>query len=152
VLGHPLHPAIVHFPIALLLSATVVDLAWVAGITNDAHLAAILIAAGLAMGLVAMGAGMIDFIALDEAVIPHALRHMAAVGLAWMGYAVALYLRRDALVGGGTDVNSLSIAFSLFSALVLALGGWLGGRLVYSFGAGVAKAAVTKSAGSRSRV
>jgi uncharacterized membrane protein len=28
---------------------------------------------------------------------------------------------------------------SLVSAAVLALGGWLGGRLVYTFGAGVSK-------------
>jgi uncharacterized membrane protein len=148
VLGHPLHPAIVHFPIALLLSATVADVAWMAGITGDTHLAAILIAAGLAMGLVAMGAGMVDLIALDEEVVPHALQHMAAVGLAWLGYAVALYLRRDALAGAAAQLSSPSVAISLVSGLVLALGGWLGGRLVYTFGAGVSKP--TRSAGWRS--
>jgi uncharacterized membrane protein len=136
VLGHPLHPAVVHFPLALLLSATAADVAWVAGITGDVHIAAVLMAGGLAMGLVAMAAGLIDFAKLDEAVVPHALRHMAAVGVAWLGYAVALYLRRDALSGAAT-VGSISLALSLASALLLALGGWLGGRLVYTFGAGV---------------
>jgi uncharacterized membrane protein len=140
VLGHPLHPAIVHFPIALLLSATVADLAWVAGITSAAHLAAVLMAAGLAMGLVAMGAGMIDFIGLDETVVPYALQHVAAVGVAWLGYGIALYLRRD-LFQGAAELSSLSVAISLVSALILALGGWLGGRLVYTFGAGVSQAA-----------
>ena len=147
MLGHPLHPAIVHFPIALLLSATVADVAWMAGITADAQFAAILMAAGLAMGLVAMGAGLIDFIGLDEEVVPHALRHVAAVCLAWLGYGISLYLRRDAFQGG-TGLSSLSVAVSVVSALVLALGGWLGGRLVYSFGAGVSK--ITRSAGSQS--
>jgi uncharacterized membrane protein len=141
VFGHPLHPAIVHFPIALLLSATVADLAWVAGITSAAHLAAVLMAAGLAMGLVAMLAGMVDFIGLDEAVVPYAVQHVAAVGLAWLGYGIALYLRRDVLIGSTAHLNSATIAISLLSALVLALGGWLGGRLVYSFGAGVSEAA-----------
>ena len=61
---------------------------------------------------------------------------MAAVGIAWLGYAVALYLRRDAF-SGATAVGPASLAFSLASALALALGGWLGGRLVYTFGAGV---------------
>lgn len=136
MLGHPLHPAVVHFPIALLLSATAADVAWVAGITGDVHIAAVLMAGGLVMGLVAMGAGLIDFAKLDEAVVPHALRHMTAVGTAWLGYAVALYLRRDVLSGADT-VGSISLALSLASALVLALGGWLGGRLVYTFGAGV---------------
>jgi uncharacterized membrane protein len=139
VLGHPLHPAIVHFPIALLLSATIADLAWVAGITSDVHFAAVLMAAGLAAGLLAMGAGMVDFIRLDPAVVPHALRHMSAVGFAWLGYAIALYLRREALTGG-ESLAIASIVMSFVSALLLALGGWLGGRLVYTFGAGVSKA------------
>ena len=138
MLGHPLHPAIVHFPIALLLSATIADVAWVAGITSDTHIAAVLMAAGLAGGLIAMGAGFIDFIRLDEAVIPHATRHMMVVGFAWLGYGVALYLRRDTLFSN-TPIATTAVAISLASALLLAFGGWLGGRLVYTFGAGVSK-------------
>ena len=138
--GHPLHPAVVHFPIALLLSASAADLAWLGGLTADVHIGAVLMAGGLAMGLIAMGAGMVDFIKLDPAVVPHALRHMSVVGIAWTGYAVALYLRREALFGG-TDLGSASIALSLVSALFLSVGGWLGGRLVYTFGAGVSKGA-----------
>lgn len=144
MLGHPLHPALVHFPIALLLSATVADMAWVAGITSDTHLAAVLMAGGLATGLVAMGAGMVDFTRIDDTVVPHALRHMTVVGLAWLGYAAALYLRRDSLFASAL-VGIPSIMLSAVSACVLALGGWLGGKLVYSFAAGVAKP--TKSAG-----
>ena len=136
--GHPLHPAVVHFPIALLLSATAADLARLAGLTGDVHVAALLMAGGLVMGLLAMAAGMVDFARLDSAVVPHALRHMAAVGTAWLGYAVALYLRRDTL-NGSSGLGSASVALSIASGLVLALGGWLGGWLVYTFGAGVSK-------------
>ncbi len=136
--GHPLHPAVVHFPLGLLLSASAADLAWLASFTDDVHIGAVLMAGGLIMGLVAMGAGMVDFTRLDQAVVPHALRHMSAVGIAWTGYAIALYLRRDALMGG-TELGSVSVAISLVSALLLSLGGWLGGRLVYTFGAGVSK-------------
>jgi uncharacterized membrane protein len=137
VLGHPVHPAIVHFPIALLLSATIADVAWVAGITTDTHIAAVLMAGGLAGGLLAMGAGFVDFIRLDEAVIPHASRHMTVVGVAWLGYGIALYLRRDSL-WGSAPMEFTTVVVSLVSSLVLAFGGWLGGRLVYNFGAGVA--------------
>src|ERR1700740_2475271 len=100
--GHPLHPAIVHFPIALLLSASAADLALLAGITPDAHIGAVLMAGGLAMGLVAMGGGLLDFPRLEPAVVPHAVRHMTVMGIAWLGYAIALYLRRDAFSGGVT--------------------------------------------------
>ena len=139
--GHPLHPAIVHFPLGLLLSATIADVAWLAGLTSDTHIGAIMMAAGLVSGLVAMGAGMVDFAKLDQAIVPHAMRHMAAVGLAWLGYAIALYLRKDSLLAAA-PLSSSSIALSVCSAFVLALGGWLGGRLVYSFGAGVSKDAI----------
>lgn len=137
--GHPLHPALVHFPIALLLSASIADAAWLAGLTSDVHLGAVMMAGGLAAGLLAMGAGMVDFARLEDPLVPHALRHMAAVGIAWLGYAVALYLRRDVLLLGNGEIGIASIAASLVSAGVLSLGGWLGGRLVYTFGAGVSE-------------
>ena len=144
--GHPLHPIVVHFPLALLLSATFADLARVAGLTSDTHIAAILMAGGLAMGLVAMVAGLLDFTKLEASVVPHALRHMAVMGTAWLGYAIALYLRRDAFTGA-TDISSATIALSVGSALVLSFGGFLGGQLVYTYGAGVS---AKRSAGSRS--
>ena len=140
MLGHPIHPAIVHFPIALFLSATIADLAWLAGLTSDTHLAAVLMAGGLAGGLLAMGAGMADLVRLDQKLVPHAMRHVAAVGLAWLGYGIALYLRKDSLMASTTSApDAAAIAASIVSAPMLALGGWLGGRLVYTFGANVAK-------------
>ena len=136
--GHPLHPALVHFPLGLLLSATIADVALLAGVTSDTHIGAVLMAAGLVTGLAAMAAGMMDFAKLDQAIVPHAMRHMAVVGIAWLGYGVALYLRKDSL-SGAAPLGIATIIISLSSALILAAGGWLGGRLVYTFGAGVSK-------------
>lgn len=136
MLGHPGHPALVHFPIALLLSATIADLAWVAGLTQNTHIGAILMAGGLVGGLLAMAAGMVDLVRLDQRLVGRATVHMSVVGLAWVGYAIALYLRRDAL-SGWPPLTTATIAVSILSAIVLAAGGWLGGRLVYTFGANV---------------
>jgi uncharacterized membrane protein len=137
MLGHPLHPAIVHFPVALLLSATIADLAWIAGMTPDTHVGAVLMAGGLAGGLLAMGAGMYDLMNLDQKLVPHVLVHASFVGLAWLGYGIALYLRKDSLMVSGA-LTGQAIAASIVSAILLGFGGWLGGRLVYTFGANVA--------------
>lgn len=136
MLGHPVHPAIVHFPVALLLSATIADLAWVAGFTHDTHIGAVLMAGGLAGGLLAMLAGMVDLIRLDEKLVPHVMVHVTFVGLAWVGYGIALYLRKESLMVSAS-LGSAAIAASLIGALLLSVGGWLGGRLVYTFGANV---------------
>ena len=136
MLGHPIHPAIVHFPVALLLSATMADLAWVAGLTSDTHIGAVLMAGGLAGGLLAMGAGMFDLIKLDQKLVSHAMVHASFVGLAWLGYGIALYLRRDSLTASA-PLSGQAIAASIVSAILLGFGGWLGGRLVYTYRANV---------------
>jgi uncharacterized membrane protein len=145
VRGHPVHPALVHFPVALLLSATIADLAVLAGLSHNTHIAAILMAGGLVGGLLAMGAGMVDLIRLDRKLVGHATMHMTVVALAWAGYAVALYLRKDALTGW-PPVAAPSFAISIVSAIILSAGGWLGGRLVYTFGANVEPARSTPTA------
>jgi uncharacterized membrane protein len=133
--AHPIHPALVHFPIGLLLSATIADLGQITALWSEPRFAALLMAAGLAGGLAAMAAGLYDFTRLNEANVPHAMRHMGAVGLAWLGYAVALYLRRDSLAAD-VAAPAASLAASIVSAALLTLGGWLGGELVYRYGAG----------------
>jgi uncharacterized membrane protein len=133
--AHPIHPAVVHFPFGLLLTSTIVDLAWLAGLWPEPRFAAWLLAGGLAAGVVAMAAGLYDFRRLTEAQVPYAMRHMAAMACALLGYAVALYLRRDVL-SAAAEPSPGSVAVAIFSALVLALGGWLGGELVYRLGAG----------------
>jgi uncharacterized membrane protein len=133
--AHPVHPALVHFPLGLLLTATIADLAAVAGVWSEPRFTAWLMAAGLAAALPTMAAGLYDFRRLDERQARHAMRHMAAMALAWLGYAVALYLRRDVFAGAGAP-SVASIGVSLASAVALGIGGWLGGELVYRHGAG----------------
>jgi uncharacterized membrane protein len=135
VAAHPIHPAVVHFPLGLLLTSTIADLAHVAGLWAEPRFAAWLMAAGLAAGLPAVAAGLYDLRRLKEALVARALRHAGTMAVAWVGYAVALYLRRGALTAA-VETPVASIAVGIASALVLGWGGWLGGELVYRYGAG----------------
>jgi uncharacterized membrane protein len=135
VSAHPIHPAVVHFPLALLLTSTAADLAHLAGVWPEPRFAAWLVVWGLAGGLVAMAAGLFDFRRLNDRQVSHALRHMGTVAVAWIGYAIALYLRRDVLAGGA-EPPLASVVVAVVSAAILGVGGWLGGELVYRYGAG----------------
>ena len=133
--AHPVHPALVHFPLGLLLTATIADLAGAAGVWPEPRFAAWLIAAGLVAALPTIAAGLYDFRKLDEVQAGHAMRHMGAMALAWLGYGIALYLRREGL-SASLEPSLASVAVSVASAAMLGLGGWLGGELVYRYGAG----------------
>lgn len=134
VFRHPLHPPLVHFPIAFLIGGSAADAAWLAGLTGDAAIGWWLIAAGLAAALVAMLAGLADFARLDAALVGRAYRHMTFAGLAVSAYALSLYLRMPEPVPGRA-----SLAAGFAGAALLAVAGFLGGELVFRFGAGRAR-------------
>ena len=133
--AHPIHPAVVHFPLGLLLTSTLADLAYLAGVWPEPRFAAWLMVLGLATAVVAMGAGLYDFRRLTQAQVPYALRHMGTIAVAVLGYGVALYLRRAGL-SETVEPPLASSGLAIASALVLSLGGWFGGDLVYRHGAG----------------
>ena len=128
--GHPIHPALIPFPLAFLVGAFVFDLAgrvldrpawW----TTGSHLAV----AGIVMALVAAIPGAIDFVGV---VPPHssgqkrARKHAFAMLTAVALFTVAWFLR------GGADVRPepLHLALEAIATGLLGAGGWLGGTLV----------------------
>jgi len=134
LLGHPLHPMLVHFPIAFWSAGSVCDVLALAGWAQTQPIASLAIGAGDSGAILAMAAGLIDYAALDERLVPAALRHIAWMAGAWLLYAAALVGRLGA--GDGAPLWSALCGFAGFAAL---LGGaWQGGDLVYRGGAGVA--------------
>lgn len=143
LLGHPLHPVMVHFPVAFWSLATACDvLAWSGLAATWAHGWA-LIGLGLAIGLAAMAAGFMDLMTLNEEVQAAAQRHMMVMGLAWTLYLGALMSRLKAgeLIANPT---ALPVALSFAGFVLLLVGGWLGGDLVYRHGAGRIEAEETR--------
>jgi uncharacterized membrane protein len=138
LLRHPLHPALVHFPIACWTAVPVLDLLylvlhaplwWRCGYW--------VLAIGIAMALAAMGAGLFDLIRLPAthpAQRP-GQRHMLLMGSAWTLFLFDLLLRSP------QSPPSAGIAWSGFALsavafAVLLAGAWTGAELVYRHGAG----------------
>ena len=136
-MSHPLHPALVHFPVAGWSLATIADLAspWLG--EPAWRFAALLMAVGCAVALAAMAAGLWEFVKLPEAspALPTANRHMLCALAAFFAYATSLLLRyhEHAVQAPGT----WALAASVTGFVLLGATGWLGGQLVYAHGVGV---------------
>ena len=128
---HPLHPAVVHFPVACWSLATFADIAslWLG--QPAWWLAGVLLAIGTLAALAAMATGLVEFVRIEAGnpALRDANRHMLLVMAAWMLYAASLFLRVQdmALVAPGLPALATSIA----GFLCLGAAGWMGGKLVY---------------------
>lgn len=131
--GHPLHPAVVHFPIALLGTSLAFDLV---GIVREEALwwsiAYWNIALGLAAAAVAAVTGLADALAIegDPPATRKAIRHLVAVVSAVACYGGSLAVRGSPQVPEGAAFGWVLALEGLGLGLLL-VGGWLGGELVY---------------------
>jgi uncharacterized membrane protein len=139
--GHPIHPMLVHFPVALWTVATVAYIGDAAGVKNAAAVAQFSDGVGLITAVLAMTAGLIELRSIgsrDEA-MRVAISHMMAMATAWICFMSALVIPISA--GAGLDHSTaqlIAVAAACLGFLLMGIGGWLGGRLVYEFGIGVA--------------
>lgn len=134
---HPLHPALVHFPIACWSLATAADLAGLVWGEPVWRLAGVLLLAGIGFSIPAMLAGFFELARIAEGnpAIKDVNRHMIMVMCALAFYTASLFLRLQ-----GTHLvepGMLAIGMSVLGFLFLAVAGWLGGKLVYAHRLGV---------------
>lgn len=134
--GHPVHPMLVHLPIALWTLGTGCDGLTLAGVHPAWPLSGLCLALGLVLALPAMAAGLLDFASLPERAVATATRHMILMGLAWSAYLAALLLRSDGWAVRA-EPAPLAMAAGLAGFLLLVAGAAHGGQLVYRLGVGV---------------
>jgi uncharacterized membrane protein len=136
--GHPVHPVVTHFPMALLPVSFLGDLI---GIWTDASFwwsfSFYNLAIGLVLSIPALITGMIDFMAIPQegAADRVAMRHMTIIITAITLYTVSFFIRFGVEIPSGWRVIS-SVSLSLLGLIFLLIGGWLGGQLVYRYGVG----------------
>jgi uncharacterized membrane protein len=136
VLGHPVHPVLVAFPLGLLLTGLLFDLwGWWSANVFWSDLAFYLIVAGVAGGLLAAPFGLVDWLAIPRGTRAKVIGawHGGGNVLALVLFALSAFLRagRPGALGGSP------LLFAFLGAAVLLFTGWLGGELVVRLAIGV---------------
>ncbi|CAM5184255.1 hypothetical protein CDEF62S_01330 [Castellaniella defragrans] len=132
---HPLHPALVHFPVACWSLATFTDFAGLWLGESAWRWSAGLLTAGCAIAVLAMAAGLMELARVpDGPALRDTYLHMGAMLTAFALFTARLLVRLDHLQP--LAPNTTSLWLDIFGFIALAIGGWLGGRLVYGHGIG----------------
>jgi nitrite reductase/ring-hydroxylating ferredoxin subunit/uncharacterized membrane protein len=139
--GHPLHPALVHLPIGLLVFSLLLDVAsWLVddgnALVRGAFYAMLF---GVATALAAAIPGFVDWADIradhpaKKTATTHMLLNLAAVGL----FGVNLLIRFGQQADERTSV--LPLLLSLAGIGIISVSGYLGGTLVYDEGIAVGR-------------
>ncbi|MEU2035339.1 DUF2231 domain-containing protein [Nocardia amamiensis] len=139
--GHPFHPILVTVPIGAWVASLVFDLASHA-VEDPAFLAEgaqWLIAIGVLGALAAASVGFLDLLAIPTGTpaFRTGVVHMS-LNLAVTAAFVADFLWRRAGDDPHSPVQAGPLALSVASVVVLAVSGYLGGKLAYHYGVRVA--------------
>lgn len=138
--GHPVHPMIIPFPIALWVFSLIADgiYLWRDNPVWRDYVAFYALLGGIIGAAVAAVPGLIDWLSLtDKAVVKLANWHARLNVIALLVFAASLYLRTT----GGSDLISnsytIAIALSVFGVVLISISGWLGGEMVFKHGVAV---------------
>ena len=137
--GHPIHPMLVHFPIVFWTVAAAAYVTGAAGVTEPADaVAKFANGAGLIMAMLAMLAGLIELRTIDSQseAMQVATWHLMIMATVWVCFLIALMLPLSIGLDQAT-ARLAAVACAVAGFLLMAVGGWLGGRLVYEFGIAV---------------
>src|ERR671920_461520 len=149
MMGHPIHPILVPFPLGLLTTSVIFDVVHL--LTGGARWAEIsfwMIAAGVIGGFLAAFFGLIDWLAIPSGTrakaigLGHGLSNVVMVAL----FAMSWLLRS----GAPGEPGALPIGLSFLGVGLASLGGFLGGELVFRMGIGVAQGANPNASSSLS--
>jgi uncharacterized membrane protein len=134
--GRPLHPGLVHFPMALYPTSLVFD--WLSYLAEDGSSyvkgAFALIVAGLLVSVLAAATGVVDFLAIPSG---SPAWRLAFTHLTVMLVTSGLFLASAILRARDLDVTSTPfglVVLSVFGVALLFVGGLLGGDLVFRHG------------------
>jgi uncharacterized membrane protein len=134
IAGHPIHPMLVTIPIGLWIFSLVCDFVAMGAGANPAWstVAFYCMGGGIVGALLAALPGLVDLVSLPAGPRSTALTHMGINLTVVALYVVNFWMRMPA-----PDKPGNLVWLSLASVLLLAVSGWLGGKMVFEHGIGV---------------
>lgn len=134
--GHPLHPMLIHFPVAALIALVATDVAWL--VSGDPFWAR----AGLWLAGVGAGGGWIaSLLGAADLLLVERIREKIT---AWCHAVIAVMMLSLASLNwamryreGAEQLTAWELYLSVLTAGTISLAAYLGGRLVYEHAVGV---------------
>lgn len=149
IAGHPIHPMLVPFPIALWIFSLASDFIYLFGFGGPVwkDIALYTIVAGIGGGLAAAVPGYLDYRAITEPLTAKiAERHMI------INVSLVLLFSINVLLRLSTGPHAIApVVLSVVGVAGLAISGWLGGELVYVKGVGVQDQQLSSKAPAKQR-
>ncbi len=137
--GHPVHPILIPFPIALWSTSFASDVIFYFFRNPSLNLISkFMLAAGCLGAVAAAVPGIIDWLSItDPGVKRIANWHARLNVIALIVFAISLYFRMR--IGAHWVSYSMRIPFllSFLGVILIMISGWLGGELAYKHGIGV---------------
>ena len=138
--GHPIHPMLIPFPIALWVFSLVSDVVylWRGNPVWRNYVAFYTLLGGIIGAAAAAVPGLIDWLSIkDPAVVKIANWHARLNVIALLIFAASFYLRTtsgSALVNGG---YTIPIGLSVLGVILISISSYLGGEMVFRRGVAV---------------
>ncbi|HEV8136167.1 MAG TPA: DUF2231 domain-containing protein [Pyrinomonadaceae bacterium] len=138
VAGHPIHPMLIPFPLALWATSFAVDvLFYFLRHPTLLIIAKFMIAAGCLGAIAAAIPGIIDWLTIKNGEVKRAANWHARLNVAALVvFAISFFMRMgrySELVGRRL---TLPFLLSAVGVILISISGWLGGELVFRYGIG----------------
>jgi uncharacterized membrane protein len=138
--GHPVHPMLIPFPIALWVFSLVADVIylWRGNLVWRDWIAFYTLLGGIIGAAAAAVPGIVDWLSITDGEVKKLANWHARLNVvALLVFAASFYLRT---AGGAALVSgsyTIPVLLSVLGVILITISGWLGGEMVYRHGVAV---------------